>query len=517
VNHEAPGGVQLTANGSVRRSAVTELVLGGVAAAALLYGYRDALAGMVATWSVSRVYSYGFTVPFISLYLLWARRDALSRVSPAPARILGSGVLLLGVAITAAGRGGGIQLLEQLAFLISLAGVVLLLFGTAVLRIGGPALAYLLLMIPLWDGLTDPLHAPFQERSAAIGVAVMQAVGIPASRDGTLIALPTMIIEVGRGCSGVNYLVAVVAFALPLAYLYLPTLWRRAALVVAAVVVAAVSNGLRVALIGILAYRDIGSPLHGPFHVLHGLFVAAAGFVVIFAGLWVLTPRTSVTPPSARRRERSSQAPLRLPRLELLGVVLLLGAMGTGVLARESRPVRLGNGLERLPIRLGQWHGEFNATADGVSPLWPGADMQFRQRYRAAGGAVIDVHLSHFEAQRQSHELVSFRTADLHRRSSPVTLRTPSGFSFGANRVPAGEDPGNLLFWYVVGGVAERGEYEAKLRTLWTALVHARSDGTAIVLSPVNGATSESDLRELAGLVEDSVQERLSPRASSTQ
>ena len=48
--------------------------------------------------------------------------------------------------------------------------------------------------------------------------------------------------------------------------------------------VAALSNGLRVALIGVLAYQ-FDAPLHGPVHMLHGLFVAAIGYVVLFAGL----------------------------------------------------------------------------------------------------------------------------------------------------------------------------------------------------------------------------------------
>ena len=62
-------------------------------------------------------------------------------------------------------------------------------------------------------------------------------------------------------------------------------------LLVMAVVVAALSNGLRVTLICALAYYEVGSPLHGPFHVLHGLFVAGVGYAVLFAGLRVLVPK----------------------------------------------------------------------------------------------------------------------------------------------------------------------------------------------------------------------------------
>ena len=44
------------------------------------------------------------------------------------------------------------------------------------------------------------------------------------------------------------------------------------------------ANGLRVALISALAHWEFTSALHGPMHVLHGLFVAAVGYVVLFLG-----------------------------------------------------------------------------------------------------------------------------------------------------------------------------------------------------------------------------------------
>ena len=42
-----------------------------------------------------------------------------------------------------------------------------------------------------------------------------------------------------RACSGVNYLVAVLALGLPLAYLYLRSSWRRAVLIASALLIAA--------------------------------------------------------------------------------------------------------------------------------------------------------------------------------------------------------------------------------------------------------------------------------------
>ena len=144
---------------------------------------------------------------------------------------------------------------------------------------------------------------------------ILQLVGVPAYHEGVTLHLPTITLEVARACSGVNYLIAVLALGLPLGYLYLPSLPRRAILIVSAVIIAAVSNSLRVALIGMLAYWEIGSPLHGPFHVLHGLFVSGIGYVVLFAGLRMLTPRPQGTGQRAlHHRRRFGSVPLAVVR-----------------------------------------------------------------------------------------------------------------------------------------------------------------------------------------------------------
>ena len=127
------------------------------------------------------------------------------------------------------GRTGGVILFEQLALLVALVGIVLVVFGRQMVAMVAVPLAYLLLMVP--SGTASPSRSTSRSRTCRpnIGVRLLQLQGIPAFRDGTYIMLPTMQLEVARACSGVNYLVAVVALGLPLAYLYLRTPWRRVA------------------------------------------------------------------------------------------------------------------------------------------------------------------------------------------------------------------------------------------------------------------------------------------------
>ena len=489
---------------------------------ALLFAYRDALAAMVGMWNGSPMYSYGFTVPPVSAYLLWSRREAWRGLTPRPSWVAGGLVLMLAVAMTVAARASGMQVVEQLAFLVALTAAVLLLFGASYLRVTWASLAYLLLMIPIWDAFTEPLHEPFQQRSAAIGVSLLHLIGVPAYREGTFIALPNLQIEVARVCSGVNYLVAVVALGLPLGYVFLRDNWRRALLLGMAVIVAALSNGLRVALIGTLAYYEVGSPLHGPFHVLHGLFVAGVGYVVLFAGLRVLAPRASRSP-QAVGAEGESSALVGGARTISLAATLVLATVfvltGSSVVARAASPVPADAALSGFPERLGPWTADpiLTIKPTSTSELFPGADTEILRRYRRSDGAVVDVYVGYFALQHQRKEIVSYRVAALHRAASRHHV-IASDTAFDVNYVAPDRVGVERLFWYEIDAKPEATAHIVLARTLWNAIWAARSNGAVVMLSTQAPPTisGKAALADLAAHVQQALAARLSILTAAT-
>ena len=248
---------------------------------------------------------------------------------------------------------------------------------------------------------------------------LLQLADLPVYREGTTIALPNVTLEVARACSGVNYLVAVVALGLPMAYVHLSGIWRRATLLLAAVVVAALSNGLRVALIGVLAYYEVGSPLHGPFHVLHGLFVAGIGYVVLFVGLRVLTPK----PASGEKGRMSADARTAAPTVRRLvswpravALVAVFMVLGMNLLARTPEPVALHADMSSFPTNLGDWSADSGRLAlqDPETSLWPGADVEFRRRFSRPDGAVVDLYVGYFASQQPNKQIVSHIATEIH-------------------------------------------------------------------------------------------------------
>ena len=464
---------------------------------ALAVAFGPALAGMRETWDSTPMYSFGYIVPLISAFMIWRRRDTLAAVRTAPAWASGTVVVLGAAALLVGARLGGVQVVGQGAFLLALAGIVLLLWGRAVMLAVWFPLAYLVLMVPFWENLTEPLHLPFQQLSANLGVRMLQVVGIPSHRDGLYLFLPNVTLEVARACSGVNYLVAILALGLPLGYLYLPTIWRRVLLLAIAIGVAAISNSLRVALIGILSYLDVGSPLHGPGHVLHGVFVSGIGYVVLLIGLRVLSPKTSASDPAP-----AVSVGLRAV-LPPAGPALTASAVFAGaavfLAVHQPRPVPLPIALASVPDRLGSWT---TSGLGGSETWWNGADNELRRRYSRGPLGPVDVTVAYFAAQRQGRELAGQEAGRLHLAITADDVRLSDGSRINAIslKAPAGSRAG--LFWYEIDGQPLTSLRAVKVHTTWNTLLHRRSNGTMVVLlgppTPAAGPAEFGALRELA-------------------
>jgi len=476
-----------------------ELVAWSVPIAAWVFCYAAVIAALVRQWSSNTMYSYGVLIPLISLYLVWERRERLAHVPAAPSYWWGGAVLAVGLIMFTVGAAGGVLLAQEISLIVTIAGATLWAFGRRVFREMAFPIGYLLLMIPLWDVLISRLHFPFQVFSATLGVALLQLVGIPVHQDGVYIWLPNITLEVAKACSGVNYLIAVVAIGIPLAALFLRGWGRRILLVAFALVVAALSNSLRVALIGLLAYNGISGALHGPLHVLQGLFVSFVGYGAIFVGLWVLRP-SRATP---RRLERhpdvgdvasGPRAARSRTALFVLGLVFV--GVGSYVHVNRPTPIPLNADLEEFPRRIGQWTGIDAANDENVYTRL-GVDHELSRVYRADSGQAVRLYVGYFESQTQDKELINYKTDELFEGGKTVDIVMNGGLRAAVNeRVQrTGEGTRVTLFWYLINGRVVADKYWAKAYTVWDRLIHHRTNGAVVM---VTAEVRGSDDRDVA-------------------
>src|SRR5262249_35156821 len=125
-----------------------------LAGAALAVCYAAVSAQLVRAWSINPLYSYGFAVPLISGYIVATRWRSFRSAMGAPDYVWGMPAVVLAALMLAVGELGSALRLQELSLVLMVAGSVLLLFGRQAFRFVWFAIAYLLLMVPIW---TDAL------------------------------------------------------------------------------------------------------------------------------------------------------------------------------------------------------------------------------------------------------------------------------------------------------------------------------------------------------------------------
>jgi EpsI family protein len=452
---------------------------------ALLLCYAGVLVSIVRVWSTNYLYSYGFAVPLISGYMLWARAEALRRASHGPDYLLGSLVTGTGAALLLVGHLGAVESVESLSIVVTAVGAILLLFGRGVVRVAWFPIVYLVLGIPVWDRLIGNLQVPSQQLSASIAVRVLHLARVPAIQDQTFIALPNLTLEVLQECSGVNQLISVATMSLAAAYLWLRGPLRRATFVAIAVGIAYVSNGIRIALVGFLGYHHLSNGRLGVLHLAEGLAVSLAGYVVIFACLSLLTPgrRMRLGQPSSpgELTSTSVRPPIDLPRFPSrdFAIVAVLLCIGLFRLTFHAPAVHLNSDLALLPLHFSEW-AVIPGAESGATFRLAGADNELLRAYRHSSGDTVRLYVGYQQYQSEGKELVSGR--DL-RRGTTSRVRLPRAgelveLAYGVHAQTGARTA--MLLWYDVNGRILTNFYLAKGYTIWNGLTRGRTNAAVI-------------------------------------
>ncbi len=158
-------------------------------------------------------------------------------------------MILLGSLVWAAGHVASIKELAQFGLIIMLQGMVIASCGWRFYCQAPVALLYWFLLVPSGEPLL-PLLQSFTSRMAVFWLDLVQ---IPVLRDGYWLEVPTGQYQVAPGCSGLNFLLAAIAIALPFGELNYRDPARKLAFLAAMLAVALLGNGLRVSSIIALA------------------------------------------------------------------------------------------------------------------------------------------------------------------------------------------------------------------------------------------------------------------------
>ena len=183
----------------------------------------------------------------------------------------------------------------RISFIMFIAGVLLLTGGWKILRRLAFPLLLLVLMLPLPSIVTSSLTLPLQLISSRLAAKFLMFLGHPLVLEGNVIDLGTRQLQVVAACSGLRYILSLLALGIIFCYFYQRTLWKAAILLVALVPAAILANALRVTAMGIYPALQ-----EGFWHGFSGwlIFLFCFGFLALLnSGLNYLQPQARTCSP----------------------------------------------------------------------------------------------------------------------------------------------------------------------------------------------------------------------------
>lgn len=299
------GSSESAASGSAVGAARAVVYLPWVATAVvfgLLFGKPIYL--LARDWWTMPEAGHGLLLAPVAIWMAWK-----SGIGPdaKPNRTLGITLLLFAIAVrTASGLAAELFTMRG-SVVIALAGITVYEFGFKQLLRWWLPFALVCLSIPLPELITQTLALPLQFRASRMGAALLQMRNVPVRLAGNVIQLPGRELFVTEACSGLRSLTALLSMGVLLGALVLKKPVTRVALLLLAIPVAIVVNGIRVFLTGFLVYYVSPAYGEGFMHITEGwlLFLVSLSILAGMAWLGGLAERLGRSPLPSQEPEHA--------------------------------------------------------------------------------------------------------------------------------------------------------------------------------------------------------------------
>lgn len=487
------------------------IVLGIVDLGLLAWLFRDSIAATLDVWLTSPEYNFGPLVPVIVALMLSRGLDR----SQTDMRGGWFGVVLvwIGVALGIVESLSQTRFPGQVGLFVVLIGLFIAWQGEGRARDCWPGLAFFLFGLPLANGIQVILTSALQLVSSVGAVVLIRAADIPVLREGNIIDLGAIQLQVAEACSGLRYLFPLGAFSFLCAYLFAGSWLQRTLIFLSAIPITIAMNIFRIGITGLLVDRFGVAAAQGFFHDFEGWIVYCACLVVLFgemkllcyagSGFRSLLQRLDLEMPRRAIWRSDGEGKTRTPVPLLASGVVVVAAIILTILSgnrTEWVPARAAFAI--FPREIGAWQAT-DAPVDAESLAALDADDHLSLNFLRSDGRIVNLWGAYYQSQ--------FSGSAAH---SPLVCIPGGGWeiesaerstlSFDATGAPA-ELPVNRLvivqgstrqlvyYWFVEGGVVEANEYRAKVRLLANSIIRNRRDGALVrFITPIEGGDEEA-------------------------
>ncbi len=238
--------------------------------------------------------SHILIIPFLSALLIyWQRKPIFAQVHSSFAEgavVLLAGMVVYGLARRVAPALGPYDFLSATTLAIVLVWMAgfLAAYGTAAGRAAAFPLGMLFLTIPIPAYLVEKSILYLQSGSTTIAKWLFELVRVPVFRQGFLLSLPGLTIEVAQECSSIRSSLALVLICLLAGYLFLRSPWTRTILVLVALPLSILKNGIRIVTLCLLGMYVDPAFLTGPLHYRGGIVFYLLALLLLFPVMLLL-------------------------------------------------------------------------------------------------------------------------------------------------------------------------------------------------------------------------------------
>jgi len=443
-------------------------------------------------------FQHGIFVPIFAAFVVWQDRERLRAIPSSPSWA-GLVLVLLSLVTLVVGDLGAENFLSRVSLLILLAGLIILFQGWTFFRAVLFPWAFLILMIPIPNLIIQKINFPLQLVASKLATDLLQLVGVPVFREGNLIQLAAMPLDVAEACSGIRSLLSLVTLSIIYGYLLESRVWVRIALAVLAVPIAVVANSFRIFGTGLLVQTGHPDAAEGFYHALSGVLIFAVALTLLFVAHWLITLIWKSKPVTARPAAKVTNLPKRsinevqiragLSRFAV--AVILLFATAVGLQAHshnEVFPPR--EPLSSLPKQMQSWTGTDEALDQQTLAILGPGEFLLRDYVNAKKlQPEINLYIAYFPTQKAGDTIHSPNhclpgAGWIPVRNEVVQITRPDGSSFPANRYlgSKGGERQLALYWFQAHGRVVASDWKAKYYLVDDSIHMNRSDGGLVRL-----------------------------------
>lgn len=271
---------------------IPAFIAAGLAVAAFLWSYWPGIIDLWNIWQRNDEYSSGLLVPFLAIYILWSRRYDIAQCHIRPC-VWGLFAFLGAQAFRLFGLFFMFGSAEKLSIVLSIAALVLLLFGWRLLRKVSTVLLFLCLMLPWPHRVQAAVALPLQRWATSSAVFCLETIGYEVTQEGNVIHIGQASVAVAEACNGLRMVTAFFVISGLVVLLVRRAWWEKLVILASSLPIALLCNTIRLALTALAFTVLSGEQWEKLFHDFGGYAMMPLALAVVVGELWILAKLTT--------------------------------------------------------------------------------------------------------------------------------------------------------------------------------------------------------------------------------